>query len=356
MNDVSTLSAQAAADAADWDLARRVAVRVAGRDPLEDSYLAAALSGDFDEATARAERLVEEHTGLVSAAGAATCKVIDRAAWIDTNLAGFQRVLAPLSERFAEAAPTLARKGGRAIVGAELGVLLGFLGRRVLGQYDLFLPDDVGGRVFYVGPNILGLEKRFGFAPGPFRLWVALHEVTHRAQFTGVPWMRGYFLSLVDETLASIDPDPRRLFDGLLRAVDRVRRGEDPFADGGIVGLFATEKQRHTLNRIQALMCLLEGHGNVVMDRIGARHVNDQERMSSTLRARRQAGGAQRLFYRVTGIEMKVQQYEMGERFVHAVEEAAGPRALHPAWADAANLPALDEIRDPEAWLRRVAP
>ena len=329
-------------------------MRVAGRDPLETSYLATALHEDFAEATARADQLVAEFTGLHSTAGPATGAVIDRATWIDNNLAGFRRLLAPISERLAEAAPGLVRKGGRTVVGAEVGVLLGFLGRRVLGQYDLILPDDAGGAVYYVGPNVLGLEKRFGFAPKPFRLWIALHEVTHRNQFTGVPWMRGYFLSLVDETLGGLDPDPRRLLDALMRAVDKLRKGEDPLADGGIVGLLASPEQRQTLGKVQSLMSLLEGHGNVVMDRLGAEHVPGADRMSATLRARRQSGGAQRFLYRISGMEMKVQQYELGEKFVSAVEEQAGPRAIDAAWRSPEDLPTMDEIREPQAWLRRV--
>jgi coenzyme F420 biosynthesis associated uncharacterized protein len=339
--------------AVDWDLARKVAARVAGREPLERSYLAGGLREDFHEATTRADSLVSEHTGLVSLSGPATGEVIDRAGWIDANVAGFQRVLAPVSERLADAASGLVRRGGRVVVGAELGVLLGFLSRRVLGQYDLFLPESPGGTVYYVGPNVLSLEARFRFRPGPFRLWIALHEVTHRAQFTGVPWMKAYFLSLIDETLSGLEPDPRRLFEALLRAVETLRKGGDPLAEGGVVGLFATDEQRATLTKVQSLMCLLEGHGNFVMDRIGATHVPDQARMSATLRARRQAGGAQRLFYRISGMEMKVQQYELGERFVTAVEQEAGPRALDAVWQSPDNLPTMDEIRNPETWLRR---
>lgn len=349
-----TASATGAAQAADWDLARRVAVRVAGHDALEGSYLAGGIRADFAEATAQADALVTDYTGLVSAAGPATGEVVDRPAWIDTNIAGFQRVLAPLSERLATMAPSLARRGGRVVVGAELGVLLGFLSRRVLGQYDLLVPEDVGGRVFYVGPNVLALEKRFAFSPSHFRLWIALHEVTHRAQFTGIPWLRDYFLSLVTDTLDGLDPDPRRLLDAVKRAVDSLRRGEDPLADGGIVGLIATEQQRATLARVQALMSLLEGHGNVVMDRIGADHVPDQARMSATMRARRQVGGAQRLFYRLSGMEMKVQQYELGERFITAIEEEAGRSALDVAWESPDRLPTMEEIRDPPSWLRRL--
>ena len=145
------------------------------------------------------------------------------------------------------------------------------------------------------------------------------------------------------------------VLEGVLRAVEKVRRGQDPFEEGGVIGLFATEEQLRTLNKVQALMSLLEGHGNVVMDRIGAEHVSGQDRMSATLRARRQSGGAQRLFYRLTGVELKVQQYEQGEHFIRAVESEAGRRVLDRAWQSAESLPTLDEIRDPPSWLRRVA-
>jgi coenzyme F420 biosynthesis associated uncharacterized protein len=257
---------------------------------------------------------------------------------------------------------------GRAVAGAEMGALMGFLAQRVLGQYDLLGPDavvsgdtpeppgenDDADAVYYVGPNILVLEKRYGFRPGDFRLWIALHEVTHRFQFRSVPWMKGYFLSLVDATMGLIEPDPKRLVRALERAAEAARQGRNPLDDGGIVALFATDEQRKVLDQVQALMSLLEGHGNYVMDRLGERHVTGQERMSAALKARRQSGGVGGTIRKLVGIEMKMRQYEIGEEFITHLEETAGPEALDAAWRGPDCLPTMAELEAPERWLERV--
>jgi coenzyme F420 biosynthesis associated uncharacterized protein len=233
-----------APDPVAWDLAEKVAKRVAGREPLADSYLYDSLEPDFAEFTAEAEELVEGVTGLRSLAGPARARVTDRAGWIKANVASFQRLLRPVLDKVG---PRMADSPiapiGRQIAGAQLGTMLGWMSTRVLGQYDLLLIEDDKPEeqdlVYYVGPNILGIEKRFAFPPREFRLWLALHEVTHRAQFTGVPWMRPHFLGLVERSLGSIDPDPKRFLEALKRAVEQMRNGQNPLDDGGLVALLA---------------------------------------------------------------------------------------------------------------------
>ncbi|MGH9011951.1 MAG: zinc-dependent metalloprotease, partial [Acidimicrobiia bacterium] len=158
----------------DWGLAERLARRVAGHDPLEQSYLAASLQSEFDAVTARAEHLVGEFTGLVSPADPAKALVLDRQRWVEANIRSFRNTLEPFTRRVGERmAQSAFAPAGRAVAGAELGALMGFLAQRVLGQYDLLVPDEAGGQadaVYYVGPNILVLEKRYGFRPGDFRL------------------------------------------------------------------------------------------------------------------------------------------------------------------------------------------
>ncbi|MGH8994365.1 MAG: zinc-dependent metalloprotease [Acidimicrobiia bacterium] len=342
----------------DWQLAERLARRVAGRDPLERSYLASGLQADFESATRRAEGLVGEFTGLVAPEDPARAMVLDRQGWVDANVASFRRTLEPFTSRVGERmAQSAFAPVGRGVAGAEMGVLLGFLAQRVLGQYDLLVPEEGenSDAVYYVGPNILALEKRFGFRPGDFRLWIALHEVTHRAQFRAVPWMKGYFLSLVQGSLSMIEPDPKRLVRALERAAESARRGRNPLDDGGLVGLFATDEQRQVIDQVQALMSLLEGHGNVVMDRLGAEHVRGVERMSAVLKARRETGGVSKQLRKLFGIEMKMRQYEVGEQFISAVEERQGLSALDAAWRSPDHLPTLSELEDPDHWLDRVS-
>lgn len=318
--------------------------------------------------TARAEQLVGEFTGLVAPEDRARALVLDRQRWVEANIRSFRNTLEPFTRRVGERmAQSPFAPAGRAVAGAELGALMGFLAQRVLGQYDLLVPDAVSpgdtpappgsgqaDAVYYVGPNILVLEKRYGFRPGDFRLWIALHEVTHRAQFRAVPWMKGYFLSLVDATMGLIEPDPKRLVRALERAAEAARRGRNPLDDGGIVALFATDEQRKVLDQVQALMSLLEGHGNVVMDRLGQRHVTGQERMSAALKARRQSGGVGAAVRKLVGIEMKMRQYEIGEEFITHLEQTVGIEALDAAWRGPDCLPTMAELEAPERWLERV--
>ncbi|MDQ1386420.1 MAG: hypothetical protein QOG65_3799 [Actinomycetota bacterium] len=359
-------------DPVDWATARRVARFVAGRDPLADSYLAASLQTDFDALTVRAEDLVAGYTGL-RAPGHATAAVLDRRDWVESNITSMQALLDPLMQRLgARLAHNPIAPVSRRVAATEMGGLLGYMAKRVLGQYDLLVPDAPGATsavanggsagaagvpadaVYYVGANILGLEKRFAFRPADFRLWIAIHEVTHRAQFTGVPWMRGYFLGLVREALELVEPDPRTMLRAISSAVDEVRAGRNPLDEGGLVGLFATPEQRGVLGKVQALMSVLEGHGNVVMDDLGREYVAGQERMSRVLSQRRQIGGVTGLLHKLLGIEQKMRQYEVGERFVRGVYDIAGRRAFDAVWEAPESLPTVPELSEPRLWLRRV--
>jgi len=342
-------------DPIDWTTARKVARLVAGRDPLADSYLGSSLADDFGAATRVAEDLVAAFTGLRTDVPV-RATVLDRVSWVDANLASMRALLEPLLERIGR---RLARSPlapvGRHVAATELGALVGYLSQRVLGQYDLLVPeDDAGDAVYYVGPNVLALEKRFAFRPGDFRLWIAIHEVTHRAQFVGVPWMREHFLSLARAAFEVVDPDPRTVFRAISRALDEIRSGRNPLDDGGLVGLFATPAQREVLARVQALMSLLEGHGNFVMSQLGREHVAGEERMARVLHQRRTVGGVVGMLHKLLGLEQKLRQYEVGERFVTGVVEHAGVRAIDLAWVAPENLPTVDELAQPRAWLERV--
>jgi coenzyme F420 biosynthesis associated uncharacterized protein len=230
---------------------------------------------------------------------------------------------------------------------------------RVLGQYDLLIIEDDHPEdqdlVYYVGPNVLGLEKRFAFPPREFRLWLALHETTHRAQFTGVPWMREHFLGLVETTLSGLDPDPGRVLSALTRSVEEFRAGRNPLDDGGVAALFASPEQRVALDHLSGLMSLLEGHGDVTMNRAGADRIPSAERFSRVLNQRRQQGNPMiRLVQKLVGLEAKLKQYEAGEEFIEKVESVGGPALIDRAWEAASNLPTIREIRDPDRWLARM--
>jgi coenzyme F420 biosynthesis associated uncharacterized protein len=343
----------------DWELAERIAVRTTGREPFAESYHYDSIASDFERLTVQAEALVEEATGLRSLAGPARAKVTDRAGWVRANIGSFQRMLRPLTDRLGDRLSGPVAPFASRLAGAEVGLLLGFLSGRVLGQYDLLIVEDENPDdqdiVYYVGPNVISLEKRFGFPPGEFRLWLALHEVTHRMQFTGVPWLRDHFLGLVHGVLADVDPDPKRFLVALQRVAEALRQGRNPLDDGGVVALIATPDQEKALQEIGGLMSLLEGHGDVTMDRAGRVLIPSAGRFSRVLKQRRrQLDPATRFLAKLIGLEAKMNQYEQGEHFIEAVEAAGGQELLHRAFDGPQNLPTLDEIRAPDRWIDRV--
>jgi putative hydrolase len=388
----------------DWDFARTVANRVSADEPLGQSYLLESLNDDLLELTVQAEALVAEETGLHSASGKAKAKVASRMEWVDANLASFDRLLRPLLGRledeaaaangdandrkpFAETAlgrslgpladyvgPTADTVGstvgstvnkvsstvGPKVAGAQVGALLGWMSGRVLGQYDLLIIEDERPEdqdwVYYVGPNVLALEKKFGFPPREFRLWIATHECTHRAQFTGVPWLRPYFLSLVNELLDNVDPDPKRLMDTVRDLNEQRRNGDGPsLKDGGLSALLANPEQRATMDKVTGLMSLLEGHGDITMDRAAKDLIPSQARFARVMSERRKnATGLTKVIHRLTGLEAKLAQYEEGEAFIHAVEAAGGRALFDEVWSAPEALPTIDEIRDPDQWIARM--
>ena len=339
----------------DWQLAISVAASVGGQYPLEGTYHETRLARDVPGFVARASELVSFETGL-EAPGIPEVAVVSRHEWAATNVASFSTLLAPAEEQLSTHTGLGATLAGR-IVGAEMGAVLGFLSRKVLGQYELVLPNadgELGDTVLFVGGNILKMERDHAFRPDEFRFWVALHESTHRLQFLGVPWLRDYFLGLVAELVASAQPEPGRL----QRVSSQIQRaavaGEPLIDESGMFGLFASEEQRGVIDRVQALMSLLEGHGHVVMDRIGERELVTQQRMSRVLKARR-ADKRTAAFMRLIGLEMKLRQYELGESFIDGVEREASWETLSLAWEAPEALPTLVEISEPERWLKRVA-
>ncbi len=339
-----------------WHTAARIASRVAGTYPLAEGYHGRALEEQAPGIVRRAASMVEEETGLTGG-GEPEVAVVGRPVWVERNLSFFAELLEPAERQLAE---TLAEGGtrgalSRRFMAAEMGALLGVLSRRVLGQYELVLPsDDRGDVVFLLAPNILSLERQHQFKPSEFRFWLALHEATHRLQFVGVPWMRDYFFGLVKELVSLAKPEGSRLARLVADFRDATSEGRPLIGESGLLGLMATPTQRDHLDKVQALMSLLEGHGHVVMDRIGARELVSQARMSALLKRRRNDPRTAALL-KLTGMEMKLKQYELGESFVKRVEARAGWSTLDLAWTSPETLPTRAEIDHPDTWLARVA-
>lgn len=369
----------------DWQMAERVASWIIARRPGTTAYGAAELSRSFTEVTARAEELVATATGWRSPTPARTV-VTDRTGWVRANVASFQRLLGPALVKFERKRaekkeqqrqrrarpgslppwltelpePWAGRVAGasRSVSGAQLGAVLAWMSTRVLGQYDLLLTEDMAedqDLLYYVGPNVVELEDRYGFPAGEFRLWLALHEVTHRCQFTAVPWLRDHFLALVDQATEPFQADPRRLAEMVRRTAEQVRSKRSPLDDAGLLGLVASEQQLDAIRKLQAMMSLLEGHGDVTMDRAGATEVPGASRFSRVLRERRQSvKGPAKVLQQVLGLEAKLRQYQQGEEFVHAVERAGGAELFARVWQGPEWLPSLDEIREPSLWTARA--
>jgi coenzyme F420 biosynthesis associated uncharacterized protein len=338
----------------------RLSDRLAGTYPLATTYHARSIAEEMERVTTEVSDIVPTATGL-SLPGTPTTVVIDRSQWIDRNVATFSHMTEParrkLEERMTESgrgtqsAAVLAEK----VMAAETRAVLSVLSRRVLGQYELVLPTgEQGDTVAYVGPNILQMERTHQFKPSEFRFWVALHELTHRAQFQGIPWMRDYFMGLVTDLVESSRPEPGMVGRVLDEISSRRATGRPIVDERGLLGLFGSAEQNAIVDKVQALMSLLEGHGHVVMDRVGAERLKSQERMSRVLKGRRQDKRTA-AFFRLTGLEMKLNQYKQGERFVLAVEREAGWDTVRLAFRGAGSLPDLDEIENPTRWLQRVA-
>lgn len=317
----------------DWTLAERVAQRVAARLPAASP---APTTADVLPLVADAARRVGAETRLVPTTDA-DVRVVDRAEWVATSIAGFRQLLGPAIERMASHTPARTRRTFGRLGAVELGALTGWMSGRVLGQYDVLVAGDRGeaDNVYLVGPNIAALEQRFGFDPEQFRTWVVLHELTHRAQFRGVPWMRDHYLGLVQEVLDGVETDPRRLLATMREVAADRAAARQRVRDGGAAALFMPPAQRAAMDRIGGLMSLLEGHGDVVMDRAGADVLPDAPRFSRVLRERRrQQNPAARVLQRLLGFEAKLNQYRAGEEFVAAVEAAAGPRVIDTCWVE----------------------
>ncbi|MCA1840460.1 MAG: zinc-dependent metalloprotease [Actinomycetota bacterium] len=335
----------------DVAFAAKVAARFASQGPLDQSYLLDDLDADLSRLVAEAEPLIEAETGFVTGSPA-VANVLSRSEWAAANVDSMLVLMAPLLEKVdakVSSSPigSVVKLAYRPALGAQMGTVLGFLSQRVLGQYDLLLGRH--DHVWFVGPNMVLMERRFGFVPRDFRLWVVLHELTHRAQFEGNPWVRQYFIDSVSDLLSSLDMDAGTLLDRLIQAL-KSGEGSQPF------GLrMLSEEQRAKFNDMQAFMSVIEGHGNFIMDSIAERIIPTQPRMRRVLRGGASSSGVMaKLIGKLLGLEMKRAQYEDGQRFFDKLLASAGQEAVNKVFTSAEYLPSLDEVKRPELWVKRA--
>jgi coenzyme F420 biosynthesis associated uncharacterized protein len=344
----------------DWDLAGRTARRLMSQGPTTTREEAAAVVRELHEAAAVAVSHVENLTGLHPVEGGPVPEVtvVDRPGWVDANTSGMAALLDPLVEALAEKQDirpgALTTAIGSRATGVQAGGILAFLSSRVLGQYEVF---GTGGRLLLVAPNIVSAERKLGVDPSDFRLWVCLHEVTHQLQFTAVPWLRGHLESeiaeFVDATDLSADVLRERLQDVLRSVADAVRGGEGD--SEGLMALIRDPAQRAVLDRVTAVMSLVEGHAEYVMDGVGPDVVPSVRTLRKRFAQRRKGRGPlDRVLRRLLGLEQKMKQYADGRTFVGGVIDLVGMDGFNRVWAGPANLPRIEELTDPAAWVERV--
>jgi coenzyme F420 biosynthesis associated uncharacterized protein len=341
----------------DWIVAEWIASRVAG------TASSAALAGiDLRPLAEMSEQRVVAYTGLQPQTPLPPPEGIDRREWVQTNIAAARDLIDPVLDRNAakvgKMKPAAQLTAGFA-VSSEVGVLLGYLGQRVLGQYELVLLDqpvlERPPRLLFVLPNLAKAIETFDADPQEFVTWVALHEVTHAVQFSGVPWLRTHLAGMVGQLTRQAEArlEVKQKFSLPTRA--EIKRRLSSVRSGDLIGALAGEEERVLIDQMQATMAVIEGHAEHVMDAVAPDLLPSLGSLRSALDARRRNQSlASRLVGKLLGLEMKMRQYEHGKQFCDAIVAAAGTEALTGLFASPETLPTLAEIGDPAAWLARA--
>jgi coenzyme F420 biosynthesis associated uncharacterized protein len=348
----------------DWTTALNTATKLVKPGPAISREGAAAVVAELRAAAGRAEAYVTDVTGLRAPSGTAPVLVVDRPGWLQANLDGFRHVIAPLDAKAAQklksAGSTVAGLGPR-VTGVEVGALLSYLAPKVLGQFDPFFPGTEvadgatpGGRMLLVAPNIVHVERELDVVPADFRLWVCLHEETHRVQFTAVPWLRGYLTKQINDVVANTEIDTAVLAQMLREGIKRVAESLRGDEEVSIIDLVQTPAQREIVDKITAIMSLLEGHADVVMDSVGPEVIPTVEEIRARFTVRRQGQGFDKIIRKLLGLDAKMRQYRDGAAFCRAVIEQVGMDGLNKVWTSPETLPTKAEIADPSQWLARL--
>jgi coenzyme F420 biosynthesis associated uncharacterized protein len=353
-----------------WDLAASTAARLAPAGPVLSG---AAIGEAVDSLRRLADASVEhvhEITGLEAARDLrdSSVLVVDRATWAKANTQSFAVMLKPAMEKMLEnrrgtLSPGAASVSG-AITGSQLGAVLAFLASKVLGQYDPFAAlaegstAPPGGRLLLVAPNIVAVERELNVTPEDFRLWVCLHEQTHRVQFAAAPWLRHHMLEQIDELsvhlLGNVDTLMERATAAARSLKDRTANGNTP-GRGAILDLLQDPEEKAAISHLTAVMSLLEGHANVVMDAVDASIIPSVKTIRQRFNDRGKDRGVIEKFIRsLLGLDAKMRQYSDGARFVRAVVDVAGMEGFNRVWESADHLPTEPEIHDAKLWLERM--
>lgn len=348
----------------DWRIAERVAVRTAGDAPALHPAAAEQLRQQYRALLEEIEGPINRYTGNNLLLRDTRVEVQDRPAWIRANMRQFRSLLEPVEAFYREQArgglPSIPglQQAGRGVVGTQMGLLVGYLSRRVLGQYDVNLlgkePLEAGS-LYFVEPNLRHVERTLGVSGPDLRKWVALHEATHAHEFELHPWVREYMNTTLRSYLQLTIDDLRRGGDQqalvalVSRLIGNARRGQN------VLMAVLSPHQRELVSRLQALMSLAEGYSNHVMNAVGRELLPNFEALHERIEHRqKRRSPAELLFLRITGLSMKMEQYRLGEKFVDAVVKERGIRFVNRAWESPENLPTEAEIANPGRWIRRL--
>jgi coenzyme F420 biosynthesis associated uncharacterized protein len=349
----------------DWSAAERVAIDRLRHAPgsLTRRELAAT-EPSYAAAMSRIVPRLSETLGTDLPGVVERSAVVDRAGWVHANVATFAQLIGqletelldqvmPVGGGLAKATMALAN---RWVTTRQLGFLLGFMGSKVLGQYDLALltAESTPGKLLFVEENIRETARILDVPLEPFRVWIALHETTHAFEFEAHPWLRPYLAERLERQLTIFGREANSLGRGALRSLGRAIRGENDGAEHWLERLM-TDEQRRLFRETQAVMSLLEGFSDYVMDEVGRDLVPGVERISAKFHERRAARRSpfERAIMRLTGMDVKLEQYRKGEAFVRAIADAGGPAALRQLWSGPEAMPQPGEIDRPAAWLAR---
>ena len=342
----------------DWGFAKATGRRLVQAGPRVTPAQAADVVASLRSAAERSRGPVAETARMHSPAGSSPVLIVDRPGWIDVNVDSLRSMLEPVVAAMLAKRKTsipgsdLAMEVGGKVTGAEVGTLLAFLASKILGQYDL--APDATPRLLLVAPNVMQTETELRVNPADFRLWICLHEETHRVQFTAVPWLRQHVIDSARTLSLDLAPDPDQLGDKILQVArnlpDALRSGGN-----GLTDIFATPEQRAQIAKVTAIMSLLEGHADVVMDDVGPATVPSVEHIRSRFQERRNdVTGVNKILRRLLGLEAKMRQYRDGAVFVRAVTDKVGVDGFNAVWTSPQTLPLPEEIEDPARWVQRV--
>lgn len=332
----------------DWNVAARRAGQIAPAGPRAPRVQLRGVVETLHRAAATAPALVGDITGLHAAADAAATlpvHVVDRPTWSHANVEIFRGLLS-------EALPRATESGGGRLAAEEMGLLLALLSTKVLGQFD---PYTGAGRLLLVAPNVVAVEQSLDLDVMDFRLWVCLHEQTHAVQFAAAPWLADTLADAIaglTRTVAEPESGAERLRSALAALIGVLRH-----RPGGLnlLGAMLNDEERAELDRIVAVMSLLEGHADVVMDAVGPARLPSVRRIRASFEKRRDAAGPFDMVVRhLLGFDAKLAQYRNGAAFVRGVLTRAGHSGMNAVWAAPENLPTPAEISHPARWVARV--